>query len=74
MAGHKHTTAEDMVDGIIWKAGNPHGPMPEYLADMEEPYRTRSLDALQAMVDKHGTQGAMDIAAGLAQVHRDAQD
>lgn len=57
---------EDMVEGYIWKATDPHGPMPAYLAAMEEPEKTRSLDALQATVDRYGTQGTMDLAAGIA--------
>lgn len=66
------TGYEDMVEAITWKATDPHGPMPASLAGMEEPYRSRSLAALQRMVDNHGTQGAMDIAAGLADAHHDA--
>ncbi len=66
------TVAEDMVDGIVWWVTDPHSPPPAYIAEMDERNRTRTLNALKAMVDRHGNDGAMAIAEELAELHRAA--
>jgi len=61
------TIGEGIVEAILWFATDPLGEPPAVIAEMEEPYRSRSLAALRAMVDRHGGTGAVDIAAGVAE-------
>lgn len=60
------TVGEGVVETIAWYATAPHGPMPASLASMDPAEQKRTVAAVKALVDRHGTDGAMGIAAGVA--------
>lgn len=61
------TIGEHIVEGIAWYVADPLASPPASIATMSRRERDRTVAALRRMVETHGSDGAMAIAAGIAE-------